>query len=160
VRPDRNLTPSDVSTIVQRGQSLWKSIYNPFETKLAEKLGRSHPDLPVHIIEGEYGNLFADPSPALPGTMPATVGRVLTSIVAVACLRAQTGVGPQVVSHLFGLRKAFEDGTAKAEDAVPGGEWLASDEGSIWLLNVVDRIVEAIGAGEGTTFAPGLRAKL
>jgi hypothetical protein len=92
--------------------------------------------------------------------MPATVGRVLTSIVAVACLRAQTGVGPQVVSHVFGLRKAFEDGSAKAEDVVPGGEWLASDEGSIWLLSIVDRIVEAIGAGEGTTFAPGLRAKL
>jgi hypothetical protein len=95
--------------------------------------------------------------------MPATVGRVLTSIVAVACLRAQTGVGPQVVSHVFGLRKAFEDGTAKAadEEEVQGGEWLASDEGSIWLLGVVDRIVETIGKGEGTSFAPGLRrAKL
>lgn len=159
----RNLTPSNVPTIVQRGQSLWKSIYHPFETKLAEKLGRSHPDLPVHIIEGEYGNLFADPHPPTPGTMPATVGRVLTSIVAVACLRAQTGVGPQVVSHVFGLRKAFDDGSAKpenGEEVVQGGEWLASDEGSIWLLRLVDRIVEAIGAGEGTTFAPGLRAKL
>jgi len=120
--------------------------------------------LPVHIIEGEYGNLFSDPPPVTTisstgKVIPATVGRVLTSIVAVACLRAQTGVGPQLVSHVFGLRKAFEDGSAKTE-AIEGGEWLASDEGSIWLIGIVDRIVESIGGGEGTSFAPGLKAKL
>jgi hypothetical protein len=90
------------------------------------------------------------------------VGRVLTSIAGVSCLRAQTGVGPQVVSHVFGLRKAYEDGSFEAagEEMVEGGKWLSSNEGSIWLLGVVDRIVEAIGAG-GTSFAPGmLKAKL
>lgn len=71
-------------------------------------------------------------------------------------------MGPQVVSHVFGLRKAYEDGTANAEgeELVEGGEWLASDEGSIWVLQVVDRLVEAIGLGQGTTFSPGMRAKL
>lgn len=72
-------------------------------------------------------------------------------------------MGPQVLSHVFGLRKAFEDGSARSEgeEEVEGGEWLASDEGSIWLLDVVDRIVEAIGSGRGTTFAPGfIKAKL
>lgn len=88
------------------------------------------------------------------------VGRVLTSIAAVACLRAQTGVGPQVTSHVFGLRKAFGDGSAAGEEAVLGGEWLAGNEGSIWLLETVDRLVEAIGEGRGTTFAPGFKAKL
>jgi hypothetical protein len=87
---------------------------------------------------------------------------VRTSIIAVACLRAQSGAGPQVVSHVFGLRKAFEDGTyqAKGEEDVEGGKWLASNEGSMWLLESVDRIVEAIGGGMGTTFAPGIKAKL
>lgn len=161
-QPRRNLKPEVIPDILNRGQSLWKSIYYPFETKLQQKLAQSHPDLPVHIIEGEYGNLFADPASTTASgekAIPATVGRVLTSIVAVSCLRAQTGVGPQVVSHVFGLKKAFEDGSAKTEE-IEGGEWLASDEGSIWLIGVVDRIVESIGGGEGTSFAPGLKAKL
>lgn len=80
---------------------------------------------------------------------------MLTSVIAVACLRAQSGVGPQVVSHVFGLRKAFEDGSAESEQEVPGGKWLASNEGSLWLLEQVDSIVHALGGGRGTTFAPG-----
>jgi hypothetical protein len=126
------------------------------------KLSDSHPDLPVHILNHEYGALFADPE-SLGHVSGAKVGRVLTSIVAVACLRAQTGVGPQVTSHVFGLRKAYEDGSFKAngEFEVEGGEWLASDEGNIWLLEAVDRIIEALGQGKGSTFAPGMeRAKL
>jgi hypothetical protein len=125
---------------------------------LYDKLAASHPDLPVHILNHEYGALFADP----PGRDPQiAVGRVLTSVVAVACLRAQTGVAPQVISHVFGLRKAFQDGSAEAEGeaAVEGGEWLASDEGNVWLLQSVDSIVEALGEGKGSSFAPGL-AKL
>lgn len=159
---DSTLTPAVVDDIVKRGQDLWRSVYRPLDAKLTDKLALSHPDLPVHIIESEYGNLFADPSSASPNTIPAKVGRVLTSLVAVACLRAQTGVGPQVVSHVFGLRKAFEDGSADApgEEAIEGGRWLASDEGSIWLLGTVDRIVDAIGQGQGTTFAPGFKSKL
>lgn len=77
------------------------------------------------------------------------------SLLAVAVLRAQTGVGPQVTSHVFGLRKAFEDGTFKAEGEIPveGGEWLASDEGNQWILKSVDALVDAIGEGRGTSFA-------
>ncbi|KAI7970515.1 hypothetical protein EIK77_005233 [Talaromyces pinophilus] len=161
MQPRRNLTPEVIPDILNRGNSLWKSIYYPFESKLQQKLALSHPDLPVHIIESEYGNLFADPASPTEGVVPATVGRVLTSIVAISCLRAQTGVGPQVVSHVFGLRKAFEDKTAESETEIQGGEWLASDEGSVWLIGVVDRIVESIGGVQGgTSFAPGLRGKL
>jgi hypothetical protein len=84
----------------------------------------------------------------------------LTSIVAVACLRAQSGVGPQVTSHVFGLRKAIEDGTwVEDVEGETGAKWLASDEGNLWILESVDAIVEAIGGGEGSNFAPG-RAKL
>lgn len=80
----------------------------------------------------------------------------------ISCLRAQTGVGPQVISHLFGLRKAISDESYKAqgEEEVPGAEWLASDEGNIWLLKSVDRIIVAMGGREGTSFAPGFRPRL
>jgi hypothetical protein len=159
----RKLTESSLRSRIHQGMSLWKSIYHPFEEKLTAKLAQSHPDLPVHIHESHYAALLSNPpttsaSPDQPGQR---VGRVLTSLVGIACLRAQTGVGPQVLSHVFGLRKAFEDGSSKADvEQVDGGEWLASDEGSVWILETVDRIVHALSEGEGTTFAPGLKAKL
>lgn len=149
---------SNISHISSRGISLWDSIYRPFETKLIDKLAESHPDLPVHIVNSHYGALLSDPSDR-PSTI--SVGRVTTSLVAVACLRAQTGVGPQVTSHIFGLRKAVEDGTWKTEEAVlkecgeEGVTWLASDEGSGWILETVDGIVAAISEGKGSTYAPG-----
>lgn len=150
----RGLSTSNIEATLARGDSLWDSIYNPFSEKLAAKLGQSHPDLPVFIIQGEYGCLFSDPATPKDPKRP-DIGRVLTSVIAVACLRAQSGVGPQVVSHVFGLRKAFEDGTAESEQEVPGGKWLASNEGSLWLLEQVDSIVHALGGARGTTFAPG-----
>ncbi|KAK0941502.1 hypothetical protein LTR48_006209 [Friedmanniomyces endolithicus] len=152
-KPRRNLTPQTLPTTLTRGNTLWESIYRPFSSKLTSKLAQSHPDLPVFIIEAEYGALFSDPPNPNPNV--PNIGRVLMSLLAVSVLRAQTGVGPQVVSHMFGLRKAFEDGTAAAEGAVEGGEWLAGDEGGMWMLGVVDGIVGAIGEGRGTSFAPG-----
>ena len=105
--PTRAPTPANITAISERGQSLWDSIYRPFEAKLYNKLADSHPDLPVHILHSNYGDLLSDPA----RTTAASAGRVLTSIVAIACLRAQTGVGPQVLSHVFGLRTSIEDGT-------------------------------------------------
>lgn len=158
---DRKSSPKNIEEILSRGEGLWKSIYHPFDSKLFAKLAESHPDLPVFIVNHEYGALFSDPE-QLGHVTGAKVGRVLTSIVAVAGLRAQTGVGPQVTSHVFGLRKAYEDGSYKAEGEFPveGGEWLASDEGNIWLLKSIDSIVEALSDGSGTSFAPGMKAKL
>lgn len=148
--PSRQIDSSNAADVLSRGRNLWNSIYQPFQDKLVRKLAQSHPNLPVVILEAHYGSLLADP----PQNMPENTGRVLTSIAAIACLRAQTGVGPQVISHIFGLRKAFEDGTAETD--VEGGKWLASDEGNQWILNTVDDIVYAIGEGRGSTFAPGL----
>lgn len=78
----------------------------------------------------------------------------MTSVVAITCLRAQTGVGPQVLSHVFGLRKALEDGSYEAdgmsEEELAAVKWLASDEGSEWILKTVDGIAEALG---GSNFA-------
>lgn len=163
---DRSASTSNISAVRARGEDLWKSIYHPFSDKLVARLGQSHPNLPRVILQYHYGGLLSNPSTSA-SSAPAeatkiSVGRVLTSIVAVSCLRAQTGVGPQVTSHVFGLRKAYEDGSYKAEGEheIEGGAWLASDEGSVWLLECVDRIVQGIGEGAGTTFAPGMRAKL
>ncbi|KAI2641292.1 hypothetical protein GGS21DRAFT_537720 [Xylaria nigripes] len=157
--PTREFNPVNIDVRKRDGLSLWDSVYKGFERKLLDKLAQSHPDLPVHIINSHYANLLANPHDA---RKQEPVGRVLTSLVAIACLRAQTGVGPQVVSHIFGLRKAYENGDARAksEQPVKGGEWLASDEGNKWLLESVDELVHAIGAGDGTTFAPGIRSKL
>ncbi|KAF7901904.1 uncharacterized protein EAF01_007202 [Botrytis porri] len=157
--PSRELTTTNVDEAKARGRGLWDSIYRPFETKLLHKLAESHPDLPVYILNS-YSSLFTDPSVS---SRPVKIGRVLTSLIGITCLRAQTGVGPQVTSHVFGLRKAFEDGTYEAagEEPVEGGEWLAGEEGNAWILNTVDKIVEAIGGESGgTTFAPGIKAKL
>lgn len=131
-------------------------MYEPFDRKLIEKLARSHPDLPVHILGSHYGPLLSDPLGAgaadnSRGGLAGRVGRVLTSVVAASCLRAQTGVGPQVLSHVFGLRKAVEQGAhareAEGEEERRGWEWLAGDEGCEWILKSVDGIVEAFGGG-------------
>ncbi|KAK4863181.1 hypothetical protein LT330_001959 [Penicillium expansum] len=154
--PTRAPTPENITAISERGHALWDSIYRPFEKKLFNKLADSHPDLPVHILHGNYGALLSDPE----RSTGASAGRILTSIVAISCLRAQSGVGPQVISHVFGLRKALEDGSwvndVEGEEAA---RWLASDEGNTWILNSVDAIVEAISQGTGSNFAPA-RAKL
>ncbi|PYI24906.1 hypothetical protein BP00DRAFT_462243 [Aspergillus indologenus CBS 114.80] len=149
--PTREPTPATIEGIRARGRALWDSIYRPFETKLYDKLARAHPDLPVHILHMNYGALLADP-PRAPTA--GTVGRVLTSLVAVACLRAQTGVAPQVTSHVFGLRKAVEDGSWAGDvETQAGAEWLASEAGNLWVLESVDAIVGAIG-GAGGSFVP------
>jgi hypothetical protein len=152
--PSRHLTPDNIAAVSQRGRDLWASIYTPFDEKLEAKLADSHPDLPVHILGCHYGPLLADPARE---NGLGTVGRNLTSVVAVACLRAQTGVGPQVLSHVFGLRKGVEQGLHReefkgldedenGEAEADGVERLAGDEGCEWLLRSVDAIAEAIGS--------------
>ncbi|QUC21687.1 uncharacterized protein UV8b_05930 [Ustilaginoidea virens] len=153
--PSRTPTPRGLDGVASRGRRLWDSIYAPFGRKLVDKLARAHPDLPVHILGSHYGPLLSDPGPGpsagadpAGGGSLARTGRVLTSLVAIACLRAQTGVGPQVLSHVFGLRKAFEDGACEDDGDGDGDgdgvRWLASDEGLEWVLRTVDGIVDGL----------------
>ena len=174
-KPTREFSPNNIEDRKADGLGLWDSVYYGFERKLLDKLAQSHPDLPVHIIHGHYASLLSNPSR---GTYidgeekpkESHVGRVLTSLVAVSCLRAQTGVGPQVISHIFGLRKAYERGDAEkqGEVEVRGGEWLSTEEGNTWLLGWIDRLIRGIGTAQegehqehttGTSFAPGLETK-
>ncbi|GAB1317647.1 hypothetical protein MFIFM68171_07857 [Madurella fahalii] len=148
--PSRALTPDNLAAVARRGRDLWESVYTPFDAKLETKLAESHPDLPVHILGSHYGPLLADPAPPADRNGLASVGRNLTSVVAIACLRAQTGVGPQVLSHVFGLRKGVEQRTHVSEFEGEEGERvgverLAGDEGCEWLLKSVDEIAGAIG---------------
>lgn len=166
-QPSRSLKSDNVESVKARGRGLWDSIYAPFEEKLVDKLGTSHPDLPVVILNCHYGPLLSDPEGEEGGgssSVKRGVGRVMTSLVAVASLRAQTGVGPQVLSHVFGLRKALDDGSFRGDLEVQGGgeeerlsedgaRWLAGDEGGEWVLKTVDRIVEGLG---GSNFAAKL----
>ncbi|EGO55806.1 hypothetical protein NEUTE1DRAFT_86498 [Neurospora tetrasperma FGSC 2508] len=173
--PTRQTTPSNISAVHARGRQLWESIYTPLDAKLEAKLAEAHPDLPVHILGSHYGPLLSDP-PSEKNGLDSKVGRSLTSVVAIACLRAQTGVGPQVLSHVFGLRKAVEQGAHLHEFAAAGQsggegskkgekerrseeaegiERLASDEGCEWILRSVDAISEAMAAAAAAAAQDG-----
>lgn len=71
------------------------------------------------------------------------LSRALGSVVGIASLRAEGGVGPQLVSHTFGLLKARETKNQSAED-----RWLSSDEGAEWVIRTVDDIMDGISTGD------------
>ncbi|KAL6863254.1 hypothetical protein ACO1O0_003499 [Amphichorda felina] len=154
-------SPSSDAETLSRGRRLWHSVYAPLDNKLIAKLALAHPDLPVVILQSHYGPLLADPPPRT--SSPGSVGRLLTSVVAVAALRAQSGVAPQVVSHVLGLRKGVADGSYRADEPCEGeggARWLASDEGGEWILRSVDRIVEVVGGGGGASFGAPREVKI
>lgn len=156
----REPTAKNIQSITVRGRDLWDAIYEPHSVKLLSKLSSSHPDLPVHILNSHYGALLSDPSvdTTSPG-VHAKIGRVLTSVVAIACLRAQQGVAPQVTSHVFGLKKSVLEGGGLGDEApIQGQSFLASDDGAQWLLGVVDEIVSSLSPGGSSSF--GAAAKL
>jgi hypothetical protein len=84
---------------------------------------------------------FYDPS-SLEDPDQGNLGRALGSVVGVACLRAEGEVGPQLISHTFGLLKAREVDNQSAED-----RWLASDEGAEWVIRTVDSILDSVSPG-------------
>jgi len=76
----------------------------------------------------------------------------MTSVVGSACLRTEGGVGPQFTSHVFGLLKGR---TAESEGYEMNEEdrWLATDEGTEWVINTVDSILDVVAPAPGQ---PGL----
>lgn len=156
----RQPTTANLQSTEEKGKALWDSIYEPYSAKLLSKLADSHPDLPVHILSANYGPLFSDPLHKFP---PGhfKIGRVLTSLLAISCLRAQQGTGPQLTSHVFGLKKSVSPGSgADQEASVSGVEWLVSDQGVEWALKSVDSIAEMVVGPARTSFAgPPLHVK-
>jgi hypothetical protein len=157
-RPSRDLHASNVDSTKTRGRALWKQLHRPLDAQIEHKLAAAHPDLPICIIDCVYGGIFAD----LEGATGVSIGRIAISVATIACLRAQQGVGLQLIGHVHGLKKAWEDGSWQSEPsagAEEGIRWLVSDEGCIWILRTVDDFVARLGSGRGSTFAPA-RARI
>lgn len=76
------------------------------------------------------------------------LSRALGSVVGTACLRAETRVGPQLTSHVFGLLKA-----RNADGLSDGDRWLTTDEGTEWVIRSVDRIYDVARGEESQTEA-------
>lgn len=89
----------------------------------------------IEFIIQAYGSVLSP----LPGgdNEQGNLSRALGSVVGTACLRAEGGVGPQLISHVFGLLKARDIGGLSEEDY-----WLASDEGTEWVIRTVDAILD------------------
>lgn len=146
-QPRRQIGKDRLDDVHKAAYGLWDDIYTPHSEKLLKILGSSHPDLPVFIVESEYGPLFSSPAsfalpsdPELMKTEPSwDVNRLRTSLVAISALRAQGGVGPQVTSHVWGLMKAKD--SIKPDDASKQGlEWLTTEEGALWVVRTVDSV--------------------
>jgi hypothetical protein len=156
--PSRYLHPFNVESMNTRGRALWKQMHYPVDKKLEHKLAHAHPDLSIYIIHSVYGGLFTNPE----NLKCARIGRITMSLSAIACLRAQHGVGPQLLGHFRGLKKTWKDESWKSEPHVGGDEairWFVSDEGCIWVLEKIDELSKALSVGQGSTFAP-IAAKL
>ena len=67
------------------------------------------------------------------------LSRALGSVVGTACLRAEGGVGPQLISHVFGLLRARDVEGLSGEDY-----WLASDEGTEWVIRTIDTLLDVV----------------
>lgn len=143
----RQIKADRIDLVHKAAYSLWDDIYTPHSDKLLKILGTSHPDLPVFIVESEYGPLFSSPASfALPSDPEAAkkepswdVNRLRTSLVAISALRAQGGVGPQVTSHVWGLLKA-KDSIQPNDASKQGLEWLTTEEGALWVVRTVDGV--------------------
>ncbi|KIK81875.1 hypothetical protein PAXRUDRAFT_832567 [Paxillus rubicundulus Ve08.2h10] len=141
----REAKPDNIEATVQRGMSLWKSIYGPHAIKLYDKLGALHPDFISFIIQA-YGTVLSP----LPRGDPeqGNLTRALGSVVGIATLRAEGRVGPQLTSHVFGLLKARDEETLSEED-----RYLSSDDGTEWVIRKVDEIIDAVMADEQEVMA-------
>jgi hypothetical protein len=156
----RKATPENVTAADARGKALWDNIYQPYSDKLIAKLGESHPDLPVHILHAHYGHMFADPLNKFPAGH-FKVGRVLTSVVAMSCLKAQQGVAAQLTSHVYGLKKSLQEGSgAENEEPMKGQEWLVSDDGVEWILRAVEEVCTTVNPAWARDVGNGRMSKL
>ena len=124
-----------------------------FDSIIREELSFTDilPGYPAFIIQS-YGSVL---SPLSGGTKAysdissledldqGNLSRALGSVVGIASLRAEGGVGPQLTSHIFGLLKARNTENQTEED-----RWLSSDEGTEWVLRTVDEVLDGVSSEE------------
>ncbi|KAH8710257.1 hypothetical protein GQ44DRAFT_626645 [Phaeosphaeriaceae sp. PMI808] len=145
--PSRYTDASNIESMQKRGRILWDQVHNPWGASLEHKLQKAHPDLPIFIINNLYGGLFANTE----RSWGPKIGRIFTSLSAIASLRAQPSASPQLRGHIYGMRKVWEDGSWKSEPNIGPEEavkWITSDQGCIWVLRKVDELVYALGAAQ------------
>jgi len=93
------------------------------------------------FIIQSYGSVLSP----LPGAdEQGNLSRALGSVVGIACLRTEGRVGPQLTSHVFGLLKA-----RMAQDLSEEDRWLASDEGTEWVIRTIDTLLDVVIAERG-----------
>ncbi|CEH13935.1 hypothetical protein CBOM_01822 [Ceraceosorus bombacis] len=149
MEPRRKITPELLPRVEEAANALWDNIYTPHSSKLLKILGRSHPDLPVFIVDGEYGPLFSPPHTfAAPNPPPS-----LASSEEPPALEPvwEGGVGPQVTSHVWGLLKAassLKNAETQLDNEEIGKRWLTTEEGALWVVRTVDGICEAVEGAE------------
>ncbi|CAH7683062.1 hypothetical protein BY996DRAFT_4580688, partial [Phakopsora pachyrhizi] len=112
---------------------VWKYVYNPLSERLIVKLSDSNPDLPNHITLSHCRHLLSDPA-----EKPGLLGRVATSLVAIGALCSLNKLGPQLLSRVLGLKKAFKPTIDGNEDQIrrlskdslgDGVDWLWRNKG-------------------------------
>lgn len=128
---------------------MWTAIHHPKASVIERKLADAHPDLASYVKNHVYGELLTQ-------HRGSTVGRIMISLCAIACLRASRPFSRQLLGHVHGLKKTREneswrlDSNAGSEE---GLKWLTSDQGCIWVLTVVDELVLAITHGRAANCA-------
>jgi hypothetical protein len=132
----QSTSSSSLQDAIAQGRKLWDSIYTIHSDKLLSRLESSHPDLPTVILSHHY--------PFLASTRyfngKPLVNRLLTSIVAVSCLRAQQGSSRQLESHIYGLQNT--EITEDIDQSESKMHLMKSDQGCIWIIEVVDSMVQ------------------
>jgi len=58
-----------------------------------------------------------------------------------ACLRTEGGVGPQLVSHVYGILNAPSYEGEKQDETE---KWLSTYEGVEWILGMVDELCDVL----------------
>lgn len=124
-----------VAAVATTKSSLYTHGPSPFLAFIIQSYGSVLSPLPGAADEDQQGNL----------------SRALGSVVGIACLRTEGRVGPQLTSHVFGLLKA----RAAQDNLSEEDRWLASDEGTEWVIRTVDTLLDVVmaerdgGGGEG-----------
>ncbi|KAJ7904366.1 hypothetical protein B0H14DRAFT_3103201 [Mycena olivaceomarginata] len=130
----RDATSENISTTVDRGKALWRSIYAPHAEKLHDKLGSYHPDFISFIIQS-YGAVlspmpgetksFSDTS-GLADRDQGNISRAMGSVVGIACLRAEE-------------RVVLSSSKTRGSRLMKGTEW---------VIRTVDDIVDVVSEVE------------
>ncbi|KAI8460986.1 hypothetical protein BY996DRAFT_4551884, partial [Phakopsora pachyrhizi] len=138
-RSNKESYNSSSAEIYSRGLRLSKLFYNPLSDRPIAKLSDSNPDLPNHIILSHYGHILSERA-----EKPGLLGRAATSLFAISAIRSLNKLGPQLLSHILGLKKAFNPTIDGNEDQIrslgDGVDWLVRDTGVSCIIESIEQL--------------------